>query len=230
MKPEKDPFICQKHLLSGIEVHTVFDVGAYHGDVSRSYLGLFEHAQVWAFEPYPESFRTLANNFKNEPRVSPVNAALDSAPADRPFYVYSNARASSFSRLSEYSLQSPLDPSKCILETITNIAANTVDAFCKDNDIETIDVLKIDVQGAELEVLKGANHMLQRGMIRLIYTELQYQKLYEQACLYFQVAEFLARQGFRLFGLYDNVTGHDGLLRHCDGIFISESVFNRLKN
>ena len=51
------------------------------------------------------------------------------------------------------------------------VSCTTIDNFCAEKGIRTIDVLKIDTEGYELEVLKGARLMLKRGAIRYIYFE-----------------------------------------------------------
>ena len=63
---------------------------------------------------------------------------------------------------------------KGLLETAAtiNVEAATVDEFCRKRQIESIDILKIDTQGTELEILKGAAGMLSGGRIRVIYNEM----------------------------------------------------------
>ena len=53
-----------------------------------------------------------------------------------------------------------------------NVQTQTLDSFCLDKKIENIDVLKIDTEGNELNVLKGAKRLLSENKINLIYTEI----------------------------------------------------------
>src|SRR4029077_5340792 len=53
----------------------------------------------------------------------------------------------------------------------TRVRTTTVDAYCREQEIETIDILKIDTQGTSDRVLRGAEGMLKNGRIRLVRAE-----------------------------------------------------------
>lgn len=82
---------------------------------------------------------------------------------------------------------------------------------------EPIDLLKVDVQGAELMVFRGAPETLARA--RFVYAEVSFTPLYEGSCVFSDVYEFLRSRGFRLLALREGFRGKDGELLQGDALF-----------
>ena len=64
--------------------------------------------------------------------------------------------------------------------------------------LESVDLLKLDLQGAERLVLSGGAEVLDQ--VRVIYTEVFFERLYLGAWLFWEVNEFLSARGFKLCG------------------------------
>src|SRR5439155_20000593 len=86
------------------------------------------------------------------------------------------------------------------------------------------DLLKIDVQGAELEVLCGAAELLKDGRVGVIFTEVAFVPHYEGAPLMHELWRHLAERRFSLYDLTPELYGRDGQLRYGDAIFVSPAV------
>jgi FkbM family methyltransferase len=131
----------------------VFDVGANSGDYSAEILKINPMVSVHAFEPDPEPYAKL----KEFPLVA-NNIALGEKRGIKTLY-----RASKSAHNSFYPLESGRTP----------IAVNvtTLDAYCEKRGIHHIDFLKIDVEGYEFFVLKGAEKLLKRQGIDYIQFE-----------------------------------------------------------
>lgn len=144
-------------------VNILVDVGANIG--LYSVLGgkiLKNKGQVYAFEPDPRNFELLSKNIKiNE--LCNVNAyckaVSNSCNTTRLFRDKCNFGNHSFSSENVPNLNDSLE-----VETIT------LDKFFLNNT-STIDVLKIDVQGAEMLVLEGATELLKKGYISKMFIE-----------------------------------------------------------
>ena len=197
----------QKRLAGDARV--VFDVGAERGRYTRRYLEMFPRATVYAFEPAPVAYGALADLAKDEPRLKVI-----------PAVVLDRAGETTFKIASADVLSSILDfqPGWTEHKTVTEIQvpAITLDDFCKQEGIEAVDVLKVDVQGAELWALKGATRLLTNG-VKVILCELNYQSRYVGQCWHFSVCEFLAGYGYQLHALY--LTYQDERLLRADGVF-----------
>lgn len=97
------------------------------------------------------------------------------------------------------------------------VLTTTIDTWARSADVAAIDALKVDVQGAELDVLRGARQML--ASARVIESEVEFQELYEGQPLFTDVDRFLRERGFRLWRLRE--IHHCGLTpaRHGEPVF-----------
>lgn len=122
------------------------------------------------------------------------------------------------SLLTSIKLGATSDKSCETLDTI-DIPLTTVDEFCKENNIHEIDILKIDVQGAELKVLEGSKNMLANKKIKLIYTESYFTQQYLNQPLFHEISMLLYENGFTLQDIYDPYYSKRHIL-WSDAIFI----------
>ena len=105
-----------------------------------------------------------------------------------------------------------------------NVQTQTLDNFCLSEKIENIDVLKIDTEGNDLNVLKGAKKLLSENKIKVIYTEISDTKIdfkeKEKSTI-----DFLNDYNFDLKKIYRNKTFSilSGL-RVTDNLFINKNL------
>jgi FkbM family methyltransferase len=76
----------------------------------------------------------------------------------------------------------------------------TLDTYCQQEGINEIDFLQIDVQGADLDVLKGASLLLSRSVLA-IQTEVEFSALYINQPLFADIDSYLRKKDFTLFDL-----------------------------
>ncbi|MFM7642287.1 MAG: FkbM family methyltransferase, partial [Cyanobium sp.] len=100
-------------------------------------------------------------------------------------------------------------------------------------------MLKLDLQGGELEALEGARYLLSRENIAIVYTEAVFIQKYEHQPLLRDLWSHLSAHGYRLHSLHDIKTGSYGrdqnLFRNtqynqCDAVFISNALANLLES
>lgn len=180
---------------------TVFDIGANNGESSVTYFDHFPVAEIYSFEPVSTTYAALAEVAKTRSRrVHPFRFGMGKEECSVPINVNPSGTKSSIlhSRVEDHS------------ETI-NI--KTVTGFCQDNQIETIDLMKIDTEGYELEVLEGSRQLLERQKIKVIYAECEPIATSNYFVPFSALAEFLHGLGYELFGLYDQQLGWEGKRR-----------------
>lgn len=133
------------------------DIGQNIGDYTQDLLKLFPKSMVHGFEPNKALKTHLEDRFINMPNVILNNVALSSTHGTEQLFTYSNEVNSGHATLFKDVFRE-LHKSDNI--TSHEIQLNTLENYCKDSNIDTIDFLKIDVEGNEYEVLKGAGKML----------------------------------------------------------------------
>jgi hypothetical protein len=108
------------------------------------------------------------------------------------------------------------------------VVITTIDKYCEEPHIENIDVLKIDTQGFDLHVLRGAQSMLERGRLHMVCTELTFVKQYIGMATPDQIYRFLFHLGYRFVSLYKVSRSPCGLAEYANALFLNPSYFPRI--
>ncbi len=147
---------------------TVLDVGAHVGDWTREILRINNHVKIYAFEPIVQNYQELRKKFEANRTVSTFNLALSDNSSNDSMFFYDTPKAS---KLSSFFHRPILDSSLHAIPHEIMVTTITLDAFCKQHKMHHIDFLKIDTEGAEFRILKGAKDMLARQAISFIQFE-----------------------------------------------------------
>ncbi len=172
----------------------IFDVGANVGQTIDACRQIFPQPTIHAFEPGKAAFDSLLQTHSNLPHVRLNNLALGSKPELQIFFENSSTDMSSFLSLGPDGWGQ--------ISSQREIEVSTVDRYCSQHEIAFIDLLKSDTQGFDLEVIKGAQGLLNARKIRLIYLELTFQKLYWGIPRVDEIYRFISDQGFERGSFY----------------------------
>jgi FkbM family methyltransferase len=148
----------------GAPITCVFDVGANSGQTSRIIHDRFPDARVCAFEPHPDTFKRLTRELKGC-HAEAFNIALSDRSGEAELFTYETDQINSLTAMSPSAVRFGKVGKSMPVQILT------VDEFCSLHNIHTIDVLKVDVEGCEMAVLKGAAGVLEAGKVRFVYTE-----------------------------------------------------------
>ena len=109
-----------------------------------------------------------------------------------------------------------------------SVRVTTVDAFASANAIDRIDLLKVDAEGHDLNVLRGAAAMLDGGRVAFVLAEVGFARAQPPHVLFDDVRDLLAAHRFAVFGIYDQQLEWSGenRLRYANACFCHESVVN----
>jgi FkbM family methyltransferase len=146
---------------------TLFDVGANRGDYSRELRSAFPEAEIYAFEPNPYTFELLRATLSSA-KDHTFCLGLGSAAGTETIYTYDNALDSVHATVCRDVFNDVHHASNI---AAVDIQLTTIDQFCKGAGIKHIDVLKIDTEGYELHVLRGAARMLNEDRVDVIQFE-----------------------------------------------------------
>lgn len=161
-----------KTCLDRFQLQTVFDVGAFKGEYAKDLIHAGFNGRLFAFEPSASSFLALSNAIKvldSEGRHRCLNLALSDQRGTATMFDYGSA-GTSHATMYE-AVIADLHGTAGTPPEARTVNTDTIDHFCKTNQIQSIDLLKIDTEGNEFRVLKGAETMLREGRIQVIQFE-----------------------------------------------------------
>ncbi|MEI8340779.1 MAG: FkbM family methyltransferase [Verrucomicrobiota bacterium] len=199
---------------------TVFDVGANCGQTSLQLATTLPGAKIVAFEPNPNLFPELQSNLAHLPLVTTAQMALGNEQTRITLNITGSPLNTS---LLNYTRQDGTDR----VVQKADVAMDTVDHYCTEHGIESIDLLKTDVQGYDLNVFKGAEGLLEKGRIHAVFCEVIFHKIYDGQCSFEEIYACLAKNGFRLCGLYDAVREDSFHIHWVDALFIRPDYFGK---
>jgi FkbM family methyltransferase len=212
-----DPYEVISRLLADRTVSGIIDAGASDGHISKRLLRKFPGAHVYAFEPnlfYREELSRFANE---EPRFHPFFSALsDCEGATELYMTQSLGNVSLFSpseRLGEIS------PAGASVKNLTKVDVVTIDKWAKRNGNIPIQLIKLDIQAAELKALQGAVGLL-RSSVLLVYTEIWFNPAYEGGALYSQIDSFFRQNDFELYDIFKPGYDKQGRIIWANAVYI----------
>jgi len=190
-----------------------FDVGANTGQTVLELKARLPVCHVHSFEPFPSVYAQLSETCRGLEGVTPVALAFGSEPATL------------FVQPREISVWSSLNHTDHMPSSrpVEEVRVETIDRYCGQAAIDRIDMLKIDTEGFELNVLKGARGLLAAQRIGCIYVEVTFDHDDTQHTRFEPVFDLLSSQGFRFLGLYETYGLHhfgpQGLF--CNALFVN---------
>ena len=188
-------FIINKIDLSNVK--EILDIGSWHLGQSLEFHQIFPEANINAFEPVPDSYQLCLNNNHYPNKIFVHNLALTDFVGETKFFAvdpikssHPNVGASSLLKFKEGMNGSFFNQS--LIQNEITVKCSTLDEWCKNNN--KIDIIWIDVQGAELQVFKGGENTLKD--VKIIFTEVGFKPYYEGQSLKKDIDDFLICQGF----------------------------------
>ena len=188
----------------------IFDVGAHDGSYSLNAAQVFgADARINSFEPSAAAYTTLRAATAGKPNITIHHCGLGDREESATLY-YDGIGSQKASVHSE-AHASALDLAAGRL-TSEVIQLCTIDAFCEEQGIPRIDLLKIDVEGNELNVLRGSTRMIEAGAIGAIQFEFGeaqvgsrtfFKDIYQFLSPHYQIHRILPTGLSRAFADYD---------------------------
>jgi len=188
---------------------TIFDVGANHGQTARDLVGKYPDAVIHCFEPNPDCYPSL-KSFGDRVRIHQM------ALGDK---------------VGEVGLDKSIGNSTMFFVTDElggeRVVMDTVDNFSGKAGIKHVDFLKIDTEGHDLKVIRGATNMLQRFEIDIVQAEVSLCCDNTFQVSMFDVQTAMEGFGYRLFGIYEQIrewNKNAPYLRNANVVYISPVV------
>lgn len=203
------------------------DVGANIGDTARRIAAEIPSAEVHAFEPVPDVFEKLSRNTQENLRIHPWQLAVGAKCGMANINVLEDRAFSSVLPLTQQS--AGIYGERCATVATVEIPMISLDEWAQRNNIHNVQVLKVDVQGLELEVLRGACRLLES--VCAVNTEAQLVAQYTGASTFSEIDLFLRERGFELFQIHE-LWPFGGTSRHIclDALWLRPQLIQKLED
>ena len=184
------------------EVEVIFDVGACHALESVELSKKYPNAKVYTFEANPVSYNVCLENTEGYDSITVINEAVNDYDGICKFYPMDKEKTittwedGNQGASSLYRANGQYDFIEKYVQYEIEVPCTRLDTFCERNGIDKIDIIWMDLQGAELKALQSLGSLL--DTVQIIHTELEMNPMYEGQCLFSDVNEYLTNNGFDL--------------------------------
>jgi FkbM family methyltransferase len=144
---------------------TIVDVGANEGSYTELLLSKFNKAQCICIEPHPITFKALQQKLGSSAKL--VNCAVGANPGSLTLYDRTDSEASENATFYQEIISEIHE--QCVVSY--PVTVKTLDDLAEELGLDRIDFLKIDTEGHELEVLRGASKLIEKGAIEILQVE-----------------------------------------------------------
>lgn len=196
------------------DLKTVVDIGANRGQFALAARQWAPKARVISFEPLPHAADIFKKVFADDPDVKLHEAAIGNCPGKK--LIHLSARDDSSSLLEIGEAQSSHFPGTHEVGTL-EVDVGPLDQFVSKEDIVRPALLKLDVQGFEMQALAGCKSLI--GDFDYVYCECSFVELYKGQKLAGEVVIYLGTLGFSLSGIYNPSYDRDGNCIQADLLF-----------
>ncbi|MBI1938134.1 MAG: FkbM family methyltransferase [Ignavibacteriales bacterium] len=169
----------------GNEIKTVVEIGALDANDSQYFKKVFPSAEVYAIEALPDNYNKYLNGLND---IVCINAVISDRDGEVDFYKKKiNGIHSIFNRGNEYGNE------------VIKLPSYRFETLAKKYNIEKVDMMKIDVEGAAIEVLEGMGGLL--STVKIMHLESESYPFFEGQKLHNEVVKYLEEKGFSLLEL-----------------------------
>jgi FkbM family methyltransferase len=213
----------------------VFDVGANVGQSIERYKKIFQKPTIHSFDPNPDLTNSLSKIYQNDKNVIINNLGVGEKEENLEFNIYVRNGNSSYKEIVPNTTWLKIRSKTAGVDTKDykskkiNTKVITLDDYAKKNNIENIDILKIDTQGFEDKVLLGAKNLIKENRIKLIQVELIFSEIYESPLQIYDVEKTLIPNNYKLFGTSNGGSLISYFIYQSDYIYISQDTYEDFK-
>jgi len=204
------------------QISNILDIGAYDGTDSIILSRIFNKAKIYSFEADSNNYSKLVTNIKYRRNIIPINAAVSNNSGEIEFYASENVDERLSNMDASGSILFPTEENEKVWPNMKfkkpiKVKCISIKDWAEQQKGINIDFIWMDVQGAELLVLEGAEkHLLNvKGIIAEVWDDSIF---YKDSVDFSQLNKYLTSKGFRLSHLWK--PGGSG-----DALFLNNTFF-----
>jgi len=175
----------------------------------------------------------MSNKFNGKNNIFLNNFALGDKIEDKEFNVTAKTGTSSFNKINKGTewlktrSKQYRTTEEGYITKIEKVKVNTLDQYCKNKNIQKIDLLKIDTQGYEDKVLEGSLNTIKNNQVGVVLTEIIFDKVYDKYFSFSEIEKYLVPNDFRMVGI-DLINNNifSGLVFFADVLYFSKKHHN----
>lgn len=212
----------KKQWILDLDIKTILDIGANKGQFARLAREVFADATIYSFEPLPDCFAELKMALPDDKNFFPFENAIGSREETLEFFRSFHTPSSSFLKMEELHKEAFPESQEGQSAEPTIVKVKTLDGVLGGETLEKNILVKIDVQGFEMEAIEGAKNILADA--RIVILEMSFLKIYENQPLFHDVYEKMYNLGFRFRGsLAQMLHPTTDEIVQTDAIFVREN-------
>lgn len=203
----------------GVEPRVIILGGIHQGDSALKYLNLFSRATVYGFEPNSENFALAKMKLEaHSDRIRLYPYALSSYSGHSDLNINSHDATHSLFEIGKVEYWDEYVDKV----SIQKVETKSLDSFVKETGLTEIDLLHLDIQGSELAALQGSINLLQESAICLIRCEAEFEEIYLNQPLFWDIGKFLSGLRYRFVKNVDNKYREEKIRRlvWADSLFL----------
>ncbi len=206
-------------VLRSLNCECIVDIGANRGQFTLISRRVFPKARIYSFEPLEEPAKIFKQIFDKDPEIYLFPYAIGKAKTTAAIHVTKDDDSSSLLPITK--TQSNMFPGATEKET-RQVLVSPLSQLIDPASIPSASLLKIDVQGYELDVLQGCEDVLQK--FSHLYIECSFIELYEGQALAHQIIAWLEQRNFILSGIHNLYYGKNGMAIQADFLFSKNKI------
>lgn len=191
-----------ENLIDLNNVQVIFDIGSRDACQTLEMSDWFPNSKIYCFEPVPQNAEWCKKNTARRKNIFFEEAAISEVDGDVDFFVVTNGNIGASSLLNANKNHFYGNTYK---QEQIKIKSTKASSYIKNNKIQNVDLIWMDVQGAELNVLKSFENEIKN--IKAIHTEAALSSVYNGASTKYDIIEFLENNDFKLIKCLKNDLG-----------------------
>ena len=180
-----------ERLIKGLDVKIIIDIGSNKGQFILLTEKLLNCKKIYSFEPIKELIEKQKKFFFYRDNINFYNFALGQKTEKKKYFLIKRKDSSSFLKINEN-----INNADYLIENEINVNIHCLDNIINNQDLSDTTLVKIDVQGYELEVLKGSLRILKK--IKFILIEVSENEIYKNQALSSDIINFLKQKNFSI--------------------------------
>jgi len=212
----------KKQWILDFDIKTILDIGANEGQFARLAREVFPDAKIYSFEPLPDCFAELKNALPGDENFFPFENAIGSREETLEFFRSFHTPSSSFLKMEDLHKEAFPESQEGQSAEPIRVQVKPLDDVLDVENLGKNILVKIDVQGYEMEAIEGAKKILADAKIAIL--EMSFLNIYEKQPLFHDVYEKMYNLGFRFRGslaqMLHPVTDE---IVQTDAIFVKEN-------